>query len=278
MSAGEPRRFRLSSRAIVRLGFLTASLVALVLLLQSPVRERFEPELLAQSLLEVRETVQATWYAPLLFIAAFALGGMVFLPATAFTLSAALFWGWKLGGTYAVIGALLCSAFSFELSRYVLGDVASRILRKRIPRLHRLLDHAGARTVLILRLVPGIPFPAFNYGAGLTSLRSRDYLLGSLLGIAVPIYVISYSADAIFAGTLNRADVAGRLVIAALLMGSLVTVSTLLMRRVRLEERGVIRPGETIVLDGESGSLRGGGRGVVAVEEAGEIAKSQGSV
>jgi uncharacterized membrane protein YdjX (TVP38/TMEM64 family) len=274
MSEGQPRRFRLSWRAGVRMGFLTVSFVALLLLLQSPLREKFDPEVLARSLLEVRETVQATWYAPLLFIAAFAVGGMLFLPATAFTLSAALFWGWKLGGTYAMIGAILCSAFSFELSRYVLGDIASRILRKRIPRLHRLLDHAGARTVLILRLVPGIPFPAFNYGAGLTSLRSRDYLLGSFLGIAVPIYIISYSADAIFAGTLNRADVAGRLVIAALLMGSLVTVSSLLMRRVRLEERGLIRPEEAIVLDGESDSLRTGERGVVAVEEAGEIAKS----
>lgn len=275
MSEGEEqRRFRLSWKAGVRLGFLAVSFAVLLLLLQSPLRQSFEPEVLGRSLLEVRETVQAVWYAPILFIAAFAVGGMLFLPATAFTLSAALFWGWKLGGTYAVIGALLCSALSFELSRYVLGDVASRILRKRIPRLHRLLDHAGARTVLILRLVPGIPFPAFNYGAGLTSLRSRDYLLGSLLGIAVPVYVISYSADAIFAGTLNRADVAGRLVIAALLMGGLVTVSSLLMRRVRLEERGVISPGETIVLEGESGSPRRGERGVVAVEETGEIAKS----
>jgi uncharacterized membrane protein YdjX (TVP38/TMEM64 family) len=199
---------------------------------------------------------------------------MLFLPATAFTLSAALFWGWKLGGTYAMIGAVLCSAFSFELSRYVIGDVASRILRRRIPRLHRLLDHAGARTVLILRLVPGIPFPAFNYGAGLTSLRSRDYLLGSFLGIAVPIYIISYSADAIFAGTLNRADVAGRLVIAAVLMGSLVVVSSMLMRRVRLEEKGLIRPEEAIVIDDGSRPFREGDGGGVAVEEAREIAKS----
>jgi uncharacterized membrane protein YdjX (TVP38/TMEM64 family) len=274
MNEGKQRRFRLSSRAVARLAFLGASFVVLVLLLQSPVRERFEPQVLAQSLVEARETVQATWWAPLLFIAAFAAGGMLFLPATAFTLSAALFWGWKLGGTYAVIGAVLCAAFSFELSRYVIGDVASRILRRRIPRLHRLLDHAGARTVLILRLVPGIPFPAFNYGAGLTSLRSRDYLLGSFLGIAVPIYIISYSADAIFAGTLNRADVAGRLVIAAVLMGSLVAVSSLLMRRVRLEEKGLIRPEEAIVIDDGLRTFREGESGRVAVEEAREIAKS----
>ncbi len=84
---------------------------------------------------------------------------------------------------------------------------------------------------MLLRLVPGIPFPVFNFGAGLTSLRSRDYMIGSSIGLMIPTFIIAFSADAIFSGTLDRGAIAQRLVIASVLLAILVIAPPLIARR-----------------------------------------------
>ena len=37
--------------------------------------------------------------------------------------------------------------------------------------------------VIVMRLVPVLPFTAIDYAAGLTSVRTRDYAIGTALGI-----------------------------------------------------------------------------------------------
>lgn len=211
---------------------LIAILVAIVVM-KSPVRELMEPAELRAALINLQASAQSSWYAPLLFITAYVVGGTVFVPATLFILTAAFLWGWLVGGVYALVGAVLCAMLSFEMSRYVFGRLAERLFRERLPWLHRQFDGAGIRSVLLLRLVPGIPFPVFNMGAGLTALRSRDYFLGTLLGLTIPTFIIAFSADALFSGTLNRGVMAGRLAVAALLLALLVLVPPMIAKRMR---------------------------------------------
>lgn len=222
----------------MQIGFVVAGAALVGVVMLSPLREMTDLESLRETLTTLRSEARDTWYAPLVFIAAYVIGAMCFIPATAFILTAAFFWGWLVGGFYAVIGAVVCAALSFELSRYVFGRLAERLFAERLPRLHKLFDHAGVRTVLFMRLVPGIPFPVFNFGAGLTALRSRDYIIGSAIGLTIPTFIVAFSADAIFAGTLERGQVAGRLVIAAVLMALLVLVPPIIGRRMRKDSEG----------------------------------------
>lgn len=201
--------------------------------MNSPVSELRDPAQLRETLTDVRTTAQSLWYAPLLFILSYIIGATFFIPATLFILAAAFLWGWLAGGFYALVAAIACAGLSFELSRYVFGSLAEKLFSERLPWLHRMFDGAGVRSVMLLRLVPGIPFPVFNFGAGLTSLRSRDYMIGSSLGLTIPTFIIAFSADAIFAGTLDRGAMAWRLALAAALLAILVVVPPLIAKRMR---------------------------------------------
>src|SRR5205085_7501610 len=53
------------------------------------------------------ESVRGVWYAPLLLIVAYAVGCIFAIPASFFILAAGVIWGWKLGGTYALIGGVI---------------------------------------------------------------------------------------------------------------------------------------------------------------------------
>jgi uncharacterized membrane protein YdjX (TVP38/TMEM64 family) len=217
----------------VRIAIVVLGIIAGIVVWKSPLRDMMEVEKLRATLTGLRLSAQSSWYAPLIFITAYVVGGAMFIPATLFILTAAFLWGWVLGGFYALVGAVLCAVLSFELSRYVFGDLAEKLFSEKLPWLHRMFDGAGVRSVMLMRLVPGIPFPVFNVGAGLTTLRSRDYMIGSSVGLMIPTFVIAFSADAIFSGTLDRGAMAGRLLIAAVLLAILVLVPPLLAKRMR---------------------------------------------
>lgn len=193
----------------------------------------FSPLRQSLTLAGLRDALQqfrAVWYGPIVFIVVYMLGCVLFLPASAFILAAAVIWGWKLGGLYAIIGGSLGAFASFELARYVVGDFAWKILASRGPKLANVLGRAGFRTLLMMRLVPGIPFPVYNYAAGLTAIRARDFYASTTLGLTVPTLIIAYSADALVSGALTGPGAFGRMLVVGLLVAALVLLPTLLKR------------------------------------------------
>lgn len=207
--------------------------VVMAAILASPLRDYFRPSRFFETLTSIRESVQSIWYAPIAFIGVLIVGSVCFIPVSLFILAGAFFWGWLEGGVYSLLGTVISAAISFELSRYVFGDLARRVFEKRLAWLHKVFDQAGIRSVMLLRLVPGIPFPVFNFGAGLTSLKSRDYLIGSSIGLSIPVFIITFSTDAILAGTLSRGDLGWRIAVAAVLLAFLVIGVPILIRRMR---------------------------------------------
>lgn len=103
-------------------------------------------------------------------------------------------WGTVLASPASVAGATL----SFLLGR----SVARPWVEKRISQdpkfaaVSRAIERNGFKIVLLLRLVPVIPFALLNYGLGLTKVRPRDYILASWLGMlpATALYVYLGSA------------------------------------------------------------------------------------
>lgn len=218
--------FRPSRAVLVRLSLGAVLAVLIGGLYVSPIREQMTLENVRAAMAHLR----SLWYGPLAFIFFYVLGAVLFFPASLFILAAALIWGWRLGGLYALVGGVTGAFVSFELSRYVVGELAWQLVERRAPRLTALLSKAGFRTLLTLRFVPLVPFPVFNYAAGLTGVRSRDFVFSTLLGIAIPTFIISYSADALFSGALTKEDAVQRLVIVSLLLAVLVLLPIIAQR------------------------------------------------
>jgi len=82
-----------------------------------------------------------------------------------------------------VFAATLGAWLAFLLARSLGRDGVSRIRWARIASIDAMLERRGLVSVLLVRLVPLFPFMAVNYAAGLSAVRQRDYLLGTVVGI-----------------------------------------------------------------------------------------------
>lgn len=121
--------------------------------------------------------------APGLFVGGYALVTLLPLPKNAFAALAGALFGLALGVAVVLAAALIGAAAAFALSRALGRDAVERITGGRVGQIDALLSQRGVVAVVGVRLVPVLPFTAINYAAGLSSVRPRDYALGTALGI-----------------------------------------------------------------------------------------------
>lgn len=201
--------------------------------------------------LPVREWLQSalTWTAAhrttaaLSFIALYIVASVCLLPGLILTIAAGALFGPALGTFLASIGSVLGATAAFSLGR----TLARNWIRQRIeswPRI-RALDRAisarGFWTVLLTRLSPLFPFNLLNYAYGVTSVRPRDFILASWIGMlpATVVYVYAGSAATslaqALAGNVGTGGARHWLLWAGLLATLLVTVLVTRLARRQLE-------------------------------------------
>ncbi|MBC9249628.1 SNARE associated Golgi protein [Pseudomonas alcaligenes] len=122
----------------------------------------------------------------LLFILLFALGNLIQLPGWIFLAAAVLAFGKTWGGLATYLAACLSCLTTFGLIRWMGGN-ALRQLDNRLARhiLSRLDAHPLGSVILLRLLFQTVP--PLNYALALSGVRWRHYLLGTLLGLPLPI-------------------------------------------------------------------------------------------
>lgn len=128
--------------------------------------------------------VQFGPWAPIVFICAYILATVFFLPGLLFTLAAGALFGPYLGTVYALIGATVGATISFVIARYVLAEWIASRTPARVQRVIEGVEDEGWRFVAMTRLIPFIPFNALNYVLGLTRIRLAAYVLASVVFMA----------------------------------------------------------------------------------------------
>lgn len=147
---------------------------------------RFRPEV-------IRDTVQGFGtLAPLVFIGIYTVGPLLFFPGSVLSIAAGLAFGWKLGFLVVLVGSNLCANIAFGLAKLLGRDLVVRLAGGRLKTFDERAAEHGFKMILFLRLVPLVPFNALNYGAGLSPVRWRDYLLATLLGMIPGIFAYVY--------------------------------------------------------------------------------------
>ena len=120
------------------------------------------------------------------FILIFSLGNLVQIPGWIFLAAAVLSLGSTVGGLATYIAALISCSVTFFTIR-LLGGNALRKLNT--PIALRLLNHLDAhpiRNIAVLRILFQT-VPPLNYALAMSGVRFRDYFLGTLLGLPLPI-------------------------------------------------------------------------------------------
>jgi len=149
--------------------------------------------------------------APLVFMLAYAVTTLLFIPSSPFSVAAGIIFGPFLGTLYVVVGATVGASCAFFLARYFGEAFVERLVKTKFHRLYeydeKLRDN-GLPVVLFLRLVPLFPFNGLNFGLGLTLVSFRTYLLGTLLGIIPGSFVFAYFGSSLASMSGGRIGVA----------------------------------------------------------------------
>jgi uncharacterized membrane protein YdjX (TVP38/TMEM64 family) len=146
----------------------------------------------------IRAAVQAAgWWGVLLLIALFCVGELVHVPGFVFVAAAVIAYGRLGGGALGYVGALCSVTVSFWVVRGVGGKPLGAIRWRFVQRILGHLEAHPVRTVTILRLLLWMA-PQLNYALALSHVRYRDYLLGSALGLALPVAGMALLLDRIF--------------------------------------------------------------------------------
>lgn len=133
---------------------------------------------------ELRQVIEdAGWAAPMAFVALYALLSLAPVPKNAVSAVAGLLFGLVAGVLLVLGGALLGALLAFGLGRTLARGAVERLASSRVEQVDALLARRGLLAVIMVRLVPVVPFTAVNYTAGLTGVRFRDYTLGTALGM-----------------------------------------------------------------------------------------------
>lgn len=215
----------MSKRSLLKIAAAALLVAIFAAIWVSPVREHLTRENIRAAVDQIR----ALWYAPILYVLIYAAGCTVALPASIFVIAAGFIWGWLLGGVYAMIGGTLGAVISFFAARFLGEGLLARFGRVG-EAVAKQVDHAGFRTLLVLRNIPGIPFAALNYGAGVAGVRFRDYFFATVIGIAPSKFVFTYCADALFNGGMTEGDAFRRMAIVGALVIALILLPTLVRR------------------------------------------------
>ena len=138
---------------------------------------------------QLQQALQQTGgWAPALYIGLFILLPAFFFPVAVLALAGGLLFGLWWGSVYTFIGAVLNCALMFLLARYVGRSQVQRLVEQKLsPQWQRRLQmddgKEGFLLLIILRLIPAVPYNLINYTFGLTGISFSSYLLASAIGI-----------------------------------------------------------------------------------------------
>lgn len=124
---------------------------------------------------------EAGVWAPLAFVALYAVATVLFLPGSVLTLAAGALFGALPGALYSLTGATLGATLAFLVARYLAADWVSRKAGGRLRQLIDGVEAEGWRFVGFVRLVPLFPFNLVNYALGLTRIPLLAYAVASFV-------------------------------------------------------------------------------------------------
>ena len=127
-------------------------------------------------------------WAALAYIGLFALLPAFFFPVAVLALAGGLLFGLWWGSLYTFLGAILNCTIMFLLARYAGREQVEQLMKRKLSplwqsRLQSLNSSGGFLLLVILRLIPAVPYNLINYAFGLTEMKLSVYLIFSAIGI-----------------------------------------------------------------------------------------------
>jgi phospholipase D1/2 len=130
-------------------------------------------------------------------VTVFVLGGLIMFPLNILVLATAAVFGPWFGLLYSMLGALSSSVLMYFVGARFGKEALGRMLGRRWPKALESVRQRGLLTVVAFRVVPVAPFTLVNLAAGASGIGLADFVLGSVLGWAPGLLLLSFVGDRI---------------------------------------------------------------------------------
>ena len=94
-----------------------------------------------------------------------------------------------------MIGALCGGTLAFYISRYFGRGMVEGLIKHKAEWFDDGVEKKGFLLILILRLIPLVPFDIISYGAGLSKIKYKDFVSATCIGIIPGVLVFSNLGD-----------------------------------------------------------------------------------
>jgi uncharacterized membrane protein YdjX (TVP38/TMEM64 family) len=160
-------------------------------------------------------------WGPTIYMLLYAVGPSFLIPGAVMTVAAGLAFGAWWGSLWSVIGADAGAVVAFGAGRFLGRSFVERTMGARLRQLLGQLERNGFYVTLYLRLVPVIPYNAFNLLAGASPIRFRDYFWASIVGMIPSTVLFALLGDSLWNPGSPRFFMAASLIVCCFAAGEI---------------------------------------------------------
>lgn len=139
---------------------------------------------------QVQEIVKTSGiWGSIIFVIAYAIATLLILPVTALNIAGGALYGVLTGLLLTSLGALISALLGFILARSLDTKLIASEYNSadNLSNVGQNLVKGGIGYAFAARLLPVIPYGVVSLAAGLSPIKRRDYLLGTLMGTPLGI-------------------------------------------------------------------------------------------
>lgn len=179
---------------------------------------------------ELRELIgEHVLFAPMIYVLCFAILPIFLFPVPVLAVVAGAVFGLFAGSLYTIIGAMINSVLMFYIARFLGFRAVSDFTQNSKSKILKTLGEPGGKfsLILILRLMPLVPYNALNYACGVMNVSLRDYVVATFVGIVPATFIMVNLGEKALDMRSNG------FIIACVLMAALVVVSSWGAKKIR---------------------------------------------
>ncbi|MFN8578884.1 MAG: VTT domain-containing protein [Candidatus Sericytochromatia bacterium] len=186
-----------------------------------------------------RESVEAFlkpfgYWIPFIYIVIFTLGMMFYVPASIFLVTIGTLLGPGWGSVWGIIGCYLASFILFFMARRINLHGIKAKLGNKWDKFNQKLEEDGFFYLALIRSTSIFPFSVICYGSGITSIRTKDYIKGTIIGCIPQIIIYCYIIPMVISQSFSN-DKAITIAIITLVWASLFAIAYGFHKREKLQ-------------------------------------------
>ena len=214
---------RLKRRSLKQTRLLKFAIIAAIILVAAFLMQKI-------GVSELRELIgEHVLFAPMIYVLCFAILPIFLFPVPVLAVVAGAVFGLFAGSLYTIIGAMINSVLMFYIARFLGFRAVSDFTQNSKSKILKTLGEPGGKfsLILILRLMPLVPYNALNYACGVMNVSLRDYVVATFVGIVPATFIMVNLGEKALDMRSNG------FIIACVLMAALVVLSSWGAKKIR---------------------------------------------